>query len=373
MNKDKLGHCTLFNGGCFKCGFTLAEVLITLGIIGVVASMTIPTLMVDINTRQWVTAADVFDKKLNEAMKNMNTSQVISGHPNTLSFVNELSNHFKINKICKNDELQNCFSETVYWGAGEATPEEVDMTAIRQASHFGLDWGTELIGVQFANGVTGLVAYNPSCWGDPLSNQFKGTGCISMLYDTSGNKSPNTSGKDIKNFGAINRLGNSGCFAEVGDICITMAPQEVAPHVWNACDQQGNSTDPEDLAFMSKYGIENCYSEPPEHIGYAGIDGWAAAVEMCGGADKMASMADLAKIADYVYNTSGIGEIERVENLTLDEEKAAALGLPSGEFEIWSGELYGYANAYSRDFRSDMSIPWNDGRELTGLLVICVE
>ena len=29
----------------FKAGFTLAEVLITLGIIGVVAAMTIPTLM----------------------------------------------------------------------------------------------------------------------------------------------------------------------------------------------------------------------------------------------------------------------------------------------------------------------------------------
>ena len=81
-----------------KQAFTLAEVLITLGIIGVVAAMTIPTLMVDINTKQWDTAADVFEKKLNEAMKNMNTAQVISGHPNTLSFVQELGNHFKINK-----------------------------------------------------------------------------------------------------------------------------------------------------------------------------------------------------------------------------------------------------------------------------------
>ena len=34
----------------FKHGFTLAEVLITLGIIGVVAAMTIPSLMLNMNT-----------------------------------------------------------------------------------------------------------------------------------------------------------------------------------------------------------------------------------------------------------------------------------------------------------------------------------
>ena len=200
--------------------FTLAEILITLGIVGVVSALTIPTLMVDVNTKQWSTSADVFEKKLNEAMKNMNTSQVISGHPNTLSFVQELGNHFKINKICKNDDLQSCFSDTVWWGAGEATPEEVDMTTIKQASDFGLDdWGTELIGVQFANGVAGLVAYNPACSGDPLSNQFSGTACISLLYDTSGSKTPNTLGKDLGNYGTINKLGNSSCAFKIDETC----------------------------------------------------------------------------------------------------------------------------------------------------------
>ena len=37
-------HVGIFKGGC-KVAFTLAEVLITLGIIGVVAAMTIPTLI----------------------------------------------------------------------------------------------------------------------------------------------------------------------------------------------------------------------------------------------------------------------------------------------------------------------------------------
>ena len=41
----------LFNSSAFKPAFTLAEVLITLGIIGVVAAMTIPTLMQNIQER----------------------------------------------------------------------------------------------------------------------------------------------------------------------------------------------------------------------------------------------------------------------------------------------------------------------------------
>ena len=39
-----------------KKGFTLAEVLITLGIIGVVAAMTMPTLINNINNKQNIAA-----------------------------------------------------------------------------------------------------------------------------------------------------------------------------------------------------------------------------------------------------------------------------------------------------------------------------
>ena len=55
-------------------GFTLAEVLITLGIIGIVAAMTIPTLVQNYNTRAWNTAYTVFTKKLEETLKTMKSS-----------------------------------------------------------------------------------------------------------------------------------------------------------------------------------------------------------------------------------------------------------------------------------------------------------
>ena len=335
-----------------KQAFTLAEVLITLGIIAVVSALTIPTLMVDINSKQWSTAKDVFEKKLNEAMKNMNTSQVISGHPNTLSFVNELGNHFKINKICKNDDLQSCFSDTVWWGAGEATPTEVDMTTIKQASHFGLDdWGTELIGVQFANGVTGLVAYNPECSGDPLSNQFQGANCISMLYDVSGLKNPNTSGKDLGNYGVISRLGKAACAFELDGTCFG-APFNPAPHAWNACDLDGNTTDPEDLAYMAKYGIEYCLSS-----NYYNTDYYAGAVEACGGIQNMPTATNLAAIANYVYGRTDIGA-DTMGEYTMNKENALSLGFTFGSlgmddtFVIW-GQGDDLANASYRMYLSE--------------------
>src|SRR5574344_1193156 len=43
-----------------KCAFTLAEVLITLGIIGIVAALTLPSLIENHNKKVWVTALQKF-------------------------------------------------------------------------------------------------------------------------------------------------------------------------------------------------------------------------------------------------------------------------------------------------------------------------
>ena len=180
----------------YRQGFTLAEVLIALCIIGVVAALTIPTLVQNYQERAWKEASLVFETKLEEALKTMNTQQTLAGYKNTEEFVNELSNHFKMNKICNNDELLTCFSDKVYWGADA---EEVDMSTIKTAKNFGQDkWNTNIVGVQFANGVTGLIAYNPECTQNPYSNQITGTSCLAILYDTDGFKNPNTSSKDLR-------------------------------------------------------------------------------------------------------------------------------------------------------------------------------
>ena len=356
-------------------GFTLAEVLITLGIIGVVAAMTIPTLIQNYNTKVWDTSANVFNRKLEEALKTMNTQQTLAGHTTTESFVEELSKHFKTNKICQNDKLLDCFSETVYWGGGDATPEEVDMSIIKTAKNFGQDdWGTNIVGVQFANGVSALIAYNPTtgenaCTQDPYSNQITGGDCLAILYDTSANKNPNTSGKDIRSLN-VSKLG-SGCVAEVNGVCITVAAQKTTPHFWNACDSTGNSTDPDDLKFMSDYGINQCCR--PVDCGSSG-DYWAGAVKTCGGVSKMPSLTDLGKIAAYVYNKDSIGANEDFFNtLSVDSVKMSEVGLtpPYGSV-VWSSVEFSTADAYHRTIGFNSSYIAIDGRSSSDCTTICV-
>ena len=308
-----------------KTGFTLAEVLITLGILGVVAAITIPTLMSNYKQRAWDTAANVFERKLEESLKAMNTQQTLAGYRNTADFVSELSKHFKITRVCKNDDLLTCFEDKVWWGAGDADPEEVDMAEIKTASNFGQeDWDTEIIGVQFANGTTGLVAYNPDCKQNPYSNQITGTSCLALLYDTDGFKTPNTSGKDLR---AINVLSlGSTCAFELGGTCFG-TPFTPTPITKAECEQ-----------LKGDLGITNCPFDS---------DYWAGAVKNCGGVSKMPTSAHTSELAKYVYNTSNLGV-----PLTLDTEKVSELGftIEGSSFTVWENVEYDPNSSNRRHF-----------------------
>ena len=69
-----------------KFGFTLAEVLITLGIIGVVASMTIPSLLTDISNKKLKTQFFNTYSDLNQAAKLFYTNEGASVHDVDITF-----------------------------------------------------------------------------------------------------------------------------------------------------------------------------------------------------------------------------------------------------------------------------------------------
>ena len=339
-----------------KKGFTLAEVLITLGIIGVVAAMTIPTLIQNYNTRVWNTAATVFDRKLEDALKTMNTQQTLAGHSSTESFVEELSKHFKTNKICQNDELLDCFSETVYWGGGTATPEEVDMSVIRSARSFGQDdWNTNVVGVQFANGVNAMIAYNPTntCTQDPYSNRVTGGDCLAILYDTSGEKNPNSSGKDLRANSNVIKLGK-GCYKEINGVCFTSQPFIPVAHNWNACQSNGTSTDAQDQEIMKKYGIQSCRN---------GDDYWAGAVKACGGISKLPTQGQLSELIAYTQKDSNFIQNIKSYGFTLNSNNALS---------IWSNNTYNDKNAYSWHASPTSSNSHNGPRADNRRQVVCL-
>lgn len=356
--------------------FTLAEVLITLGIIGIVATMTIPDLVANYQSRSFATAASVFESKLAEALRVMNTEQSLAGYRTTEDFVNELSKHIRISNICTNENIPDCYTESVLWGNANATPVEVDMKRIKTSTNFGQkEWNTSVVPVQFANGTNALISYNPECIQDPYSNQIitlsgsisgrngsanLNTTCLGILYDTNGAKGPNKGGSDVRGIN-IRKL-TRGCFTKVGDLCIDSTPVLATPYNWNAC-VAGRTSDPKDQAVMAKYGITLCAT---------GDDYWAGAVMQCGGIDKLVSENQILEIAKYLYGTDDIAPTAKTENLRIDPDKVASLGFTSNSFSLISNTEYNMAYSFYRSFSTYITNRNYANRNNRGYYVFCI-
>ncbi len=325
--------------------------LITLAIIGIVAALTIPTLIQNYQERAWNTASQVFQRKLGEALKVMNVQGTLAGYTTTEAFVDELSKHIKITRICDNDDITTCFSDTVTWG-----DEEVDMSKIKNAKNFGQeDWDTNTVAVQFANGVNGVIAYNPACTQNQFSNDVItvgengiGTTCLAILYDVDGFKNPNTQQKDLRGLNVAS-LGGSNCAIELSDGTCFTAPFIPTAHVWNGCDTNGTTSDPDDLAFMSKYSLQYCLASSDGPNDY-----WAGAVKACKDmGSSLPSQEQLDQLARDLYPgteiTTGTSKGQRANNLAVS---MGFISSPGNAFWLWSSEEYSKNDAYNRYFFS---------------------
>ena len=344
-----------------KAAFTLAEVLITLAIIGIVAALTIPTLVQNYQSKAWDTASEVFQRKLEESLKVMNVQGTLAGYTTTEAFVDELSKHIKITRICDNDDITTCFADKVTWGTEN---EEVEMADVKRASHFGQDsWGTNTVGVQFANGINGVIAYNPECRQDPYSNQITGTSCLAILYDVDGFKNPNTQNKDLRSIN-VSSLGGSSCSFEVDGICFGTPFQ---PTALTAADCNANK---------GKYGIQNCMT--------VDNDVWGGAMKACAEQGKrLPTDAELTTLANDLYNTTVSGRDGELFDATLDTDKASSYGIPltpvgdpyGNGFVLLSGQETDARYAHGRGF-SSVGTYWlsNGPRDdsAPGLWAVCV-
>ncbi len=346
-----------------KAAFTLAEVLITLAIIGVVAAITIPSLVKNYNEKAWSTAQKVFTERLEVATRQMNTEEKLAGYSNTMDFVNELKKYIKITRVCDNKNITKCFNKEVIWNEGE---DPIDMSTIRNAESLGQkEWDTDTVAVQFANGVNAIIAYNPNTTQDPFNNQFSATSnSMAILYDVTGNKNPNMNGKDIAHNTNVTQLaGVTGCLLpeeEVG-FCISqiLGTQNggYGPLTKAQCEEQ-----------KGDLGISVCnYND----------DYWAGAVAKCGGVSKMPTESQLIVLAKYVYNTDSINGGTNPTYVTLDTEKASqflSASPYSSYFYVWSGQESSSNTAYDRYFHSTGTSWYNHYcRNRSHLLAVCVD
>jgi len=176
--------------------FTLAEVLITLGIIGVVAALTIPTLINNNQKVQYVTGLKKAYSEVNQALALMAND---SGCPGDLSCFfdtndvntigDKISSYFKVLKICKAGASQlGCFPDVVSW----------NFDGTNTAS------GVEYAGAYRFVTTDGMSVYipldiNTSC--DQVMSDPSVKMCVeNMMIDINGLKKPNIAGRDIFTF-----------------------------------------------------------------------------------------------------------------------------------------------------------------------------
>lgn len=205
-----------------KQAFTLAEVLITLGIIGIVSALTIPTLIAKYNERVLVSAAKrnysiILNALDNWLAKNGTPKEYklfwLSNSTNE-KLVEEFAEEVKYLKICKVQyNVKNCGGsydirqyKKINDGKGQTTSENW----VSNFNRIVLSDGSFItIQIAHSNGscVTKGWAYDKDADGnyieDPSSpNGYKGhevtnTVCGRIAYDTNGLKGPNQIGRDV--------------------------------------------------------------------------------------------------------------------------------------------------------------------------------
>lgn len=159
------------SGRRVRMAFTLAEVLITLGIIGVVAAMTIPTLMNKTQELEYKTgykkAFSVASQAWMQAVTdgNIESRQTTTEAPSKINNFNAFKSYFKISKDCNASNNAECWASDgdKYWSLSPSS----DALAFIDSS--GVSWS--------------------------LCSNAADTG-YEILLDTNGLKKPNRYGQD---------------------------------------------------------------------------------------------------------------------------------------------------------------------------------
>ncbi len=211
----------LFRGGGGKIAFTMAEILLSLTIIGVVAAITLPSLTGNINERTWNTQRKALYSRLSQAISLMpalnSYGTVIEGNESTSAvdtaaetFVtNGLSKVLKINNICDNEHLADCGITSnliTYQGSKIAFPLDIETLNSNITSGLVSVYNTKAAAFETQNGEHLAVYYNPKCRNlsvtqtnnnNVLNYDINSVVCANFIYDLNGSKGPNTVGKDI--------------------------------------------------------------------------------------------------------------------------------------------------------------------------------
>ncbi|MFI3301158.1 MAG: hypothetical protein R3Y28_07035, partial [Candidatus Gastranaerophilales bacterium] len=290
-------------------------------------AMTMPSLISNMQSEALERKQELFDGRLEEAMNQMRFHEKLTGYTSAMDFVTELGEYIKINEVCDNDELTECFPETITTALSTLVVEDDLATGSQMVMKSKKDkFTSDNVSVIFADGVSALVNYQDSCdWLDPYdggANRGEASNCISMVYDLNGKKGKNTLNSDILTLNAQIECS----FILSNGTCATTTP------VMNST--VGYLTSTQCNAQKEDLGIKDCC--PDESC--SGTDYWAGAVAYCGGVSNMPTMEDLALIGSNAYDVT-LGQYNSEKSGTPNEDILTSYGFPiPGSYGIWSGE-----------------------------------
>ncbi len=203
-----------------KVAFTLAEVLITLGVIGVVAALTMPTLLKNIAERSNSEAQANLAQKITKSMDLMRADGGLERTYNsTDEFVDEFSKYIKISTRCDAAHIADCWpTKTVTTTDGET----YDVSKAKTGKNLNLkDNKSNNVGIILADGATLILTYNPNAGiigdGDTVTPSFADlpigfgrtkkfayttsvTSSIDFVMDVNGFKGPNSEARNGKQY-----------------------------------------------------------------------------------------------------------------------------------------------------------------------------
>ncbi len=283
-----------------KKGFTLAEVLITLGIIGVVAAISMPILIQNVNERANSERDANIAYKITQAVEKMRALGYLnSSYATTEAFVDELQNHLKIAKRCDYNHIAECWpTSTVI----DTTGKEYDVSKAKTGKDLQLKTDTNNVGLVLADGGAIILNYDPSKEGYDLGSKVTATrislpvgggkskefayttsvtDALAYVTDVNGRGGPNSQETDKKNdIRSFNgaKFG-TGCAGKMssGDKCVY---QVASAGYVNCSDTTGA-----DYSYCS-----------PTPSGYT-TDYWAGAKKACDAMDmKLPTKSELASL-----------------------------------------------------------------------------
>jgi len=396
----------------FYSAFTLAEVLITMAVIGVVAAVTVPALVININERVQNEQARSAKYKLTKATDKMKSLGLLDSRYSTANstqdFVRELQKHLKLMKVCDNSHLTDCWpTETINLPSAVTGYETsvANLTTGDKLKAIAPKTKTaKTMGIVTADGTPMILLYSQECspldtartygWStiDNKPETNATTNCISALIDTNGKKGPNMLGKDVRTLnsmygslgpvdsGTFGTLSSSNCNGLKKKLGINSC--STGTDYWGGamkyCHDRGLHLPSEQtLANLAgaRYGKSDISPLTIIASDYWTKNSWGDNQRALAAAGK--SCAEIWRETNAVYTTADqiicITENGNNNSMGLDKTGDAAAGYPNiADGGYWSSVEVSSSQARRRGINSSASYFYTDVRSYSGTKALCV-